>query len=684
MLRIEGNLLWITSFILGTGLIATSSFAAVPETESQEVAEPSVKTHFHLADVSSRGVAKRNLLTEAEVAILDAGLNASALFAAHPETKSQEVAEPWIKIHFHSAAISSGGRAKGSPSTEVEAAVEQESHSSKKNTLSSSSTNSSRIAQRKQEGNKSSAFSSPLPTVEPLSVDASSEPDVMEQVTSVSQLRDVQPTDWAFEALQVIVERYGCIEGYPDRTYRGNRAMTRYEFAAGLNVCLDKINQLIAASTANFVRKEDLLALQKLQQEFATEIATLGGRVNALEAHTTRLEQGLFSTTTKLTGEVIFALADVFGGDGYRNHTFLQERVFINFLTSFTGKDQLFVSLAGGNVPITTSAFNLPGVNLGGSLPYPSGEGALTHQVGSTTNNLVYLYYLEYRFPISDRLQVILPLYNGTTYYIAPVLNPYIGGLDYGTGALSAFGQQSPIYRLGAGQGIGVNYKLINQVTLTGVYLADGLNANSPTGGAFQSGYTAFGQITWNPSKNFGLGLSYVNSYFRPGVFGFNNYGLLQLTGTAVANTLAGQTNLSLISQPEQPVIMNSYGVEFSFQPSPKFAINGWFGAGYPRLIGRGDGEILYYALTLAFPDFGKQGNLLGFVVGAEPYLTRFNGGNPQPFKTDIPFHIEAFYQYQLTPNIALTPGFIWLTAPNQDKANDDDVIATLRATFSF
>ncbi|HAX80078.1 MAG TPA: hypothetical protein DCY88_30640, partial [Cyanobacteria bacterium UBA11372] len=68
--------------------------------------------------------------------------------------------------------------------------------------------------------------------------------DPMGQVTSVSQLTDVQPTDWAFQALQSLVERYGCIEGYPDRTYRGNRAMTRYEFAAGLNACLERINDL--------------------------------------------------------------------------------------------------------------------------------------------------------------------------------------------------------------------------------------------------------------------------------------------------------------------------------------------------------------------------------------------------------------------------------------------------------
>lgn len=47
------------------------------------------------------------------------------------------------------------------------------------------------------------------------------------QFTSVSQLSDVQPTDWAFQALQSLIERYGVIAGYPDGTYRGNRAITR-------------------------------------------------------------------------------------------------------------------------------------------------------------------------------------------------------------------------------------------------------------------------------------------------------------------------------------------------------------------------------------------------------------------------------------------------------------------------
>jgi hypothetical protein len=135
------------------------------------------------------------------------------------------------------------------------------------------------------------------------------------QVTSVSQLTDVQPTDWAFTALQSLVERYGCIAGYPDRTYRGQRAMTRYEFAAGLNACLDKINEIISSGLADKVSKEDLAALQRLQEEFAAELAALRGRVDALEAKTAQLEAQQFSTTTKLTANT-YVSAGKFNSDG--------------------------------------------------------------------------------------------------------------------------------------------------------------------------------------------------------------------------------------------------------------------------------------------------------------------------------------------------------------------------------
>jgi hypothetical protein len=108
------------------------------------------------------------------------------------------------------------------------------------------------------------------------------------QVTNVNQLRDVEPTAWAYEALRSLVERYGCIVGYPDRTYRGDRALTRWEFAAGLNACLNVMERLIQEGIA--VVREDLEKLKRLMQEFEAELAALGARVDNLEARVSFLD----------------------------------------------------------------------------------------------------------------------------------------------------------------------------------------------------------------------------------------------------------------------------------------------------------------------------------------------------------------------------------------------------------
>ncbi len=66
---------------------------------------------------------------------------------------------------------------------------------------------------------------------------------VLQQLSSIEKLRDVSPTDWSYQALRSLVENYGCIVGYPDRTFRGDRPLTRDEFAAGLNACMEQLER---------------------------------------------------------------------------------------------------------------------------------------------------------------------------------------------------------------------------------------------------------------------------------------------------------------------------------------------------------------------------------------------------------------------------------------------------------
>ena len=110
-----------------------------------------------------------------------------------------------------------------------------------------------------------------------------------DQVTSVTQFSDVYPTDWAYQALSNLVEQYGCVAGYPSGTFSGNRAMTRYEAAALLNACLDRITEVTDE-------------LRLLIKEFESELAIIKGRVDGLEARVGELEATQFSTTTKLKG----------------------------------------------------------------------------------------------------------------------------------------------------------------------------------------------------------------------------------------------------------------------------------------------------------------------------------------------------------------------------------------------
>ena len=69
------------------------------------------------------------------------------------------------------------------------------------------------------------------------------------QVSSVSpftavQLTDVMPTDWAYQALQNLVEQHGCVAGYPSGRFQGQQSISRYEAAALLNACLDRITAM--------------------------------------------------------------------------------------------------------------------------------------------------------------------------------------------------------------------------------------------------------------------------------------------------------------------------------------------------------------------------------------------------------------------------------------------------------
>ena len=471
------------------------------------------------------------------------------------------------------------------------------------------------------------------------------------QVTNVSQLADVKPGDWAYEALRSLVERYGVIAGYPDGTFRGNRPITRYEFAAGLQRVLDQIDSLRSRGE-DLVTNEDVAILQQLREGFVVELAIRRGDVDGLTARITELELTQFSTTTQLKGEVVFGLAGIAAGDGANGNsvddvTILGHRTRLNLGTSFTGRDLLRTRLQAEGLGSLESRTLTP-------------EGELAFS--GATDSDVKLDSLLYRFPVGSRTEVVVAANAGDADDFSNTINPYLDG-DGASGAISRFATRPSIYYLVKGAGLGVRHAFNDKLELSLGYLAGDAGNSQAGAGLFDGAYGALAQLVFQPNERSQIGLTYVHAY--------NNY--LQ-TGSNSANLLG------------LPAVSNSYGVEASFEVSSRFVLGGWVGYTDAHVSGQGDASIWNWAVTLAFPDLGKTGNLAGIVVGMEPKVTGsdsrlVNLGINDP---NTSLHLEAFYQYQLTNNIAITPGVIWLTAPDHNSSNDDVVIGTVRTTFSF
>ncbi|MBE9228851.1 carbohydrate porin [Phormidium sp. LEGE 05292] len=518
-------------------------------------------------------------------------------------------------------------------------------------------------------------WATPLDSLEtnlsPLDEVSDTNSEGIDQVTSVSQLRDVQPTDWAFQALQSLVERYGCIEGYPDRTYRGNRAMTRYEFAAGLNSCLDRIQELIATLPQG-VSREDLDRLRKLQEEFAVELATLRGRVDALEARTTQLEANQFSTTTKLNAEVITAIQDVFGdavgSNSNRYQTTFAYRVRLNLETSFTGKDLLRTRLEVGNFRSTSEVTGTTMTNL---------------NFDTVTENKVFIPHLLYRTPLGSSVTLTVgPSGVGFTDITDTITPPGIA--DDARGIPSKFGEYSPFFRQGGG-GVATNINFSKNVILTLGYLAGTPENPTDGNGLFNGKYNAMAQLAFYGNSG-AIGLSYSHAY-APGRF----------------VNLTGNTGSLLAIRPFGDSIATSndtFAIQGYYRFTPNFQIHAWGGyinaqaensglaeisngrgGEFTTSVSRGsDADIWFGAVGMSFPDVGKKGNLPGILVGLPPRVTNSDVRKDR----DTSYHVEAFFRFQVNDYITVTPGFWVIFNPENDSRNDTQYVGVIRTSFNF
>ena len=519
-----------------------------------------------------------------------------------------------------------------------------------------------------------------------------SESRELQQVTSVSQLSDVRPTDWAFQALQSLVERYGCIAGYPDGTFRGNRAMTRYEFAAGLNACLDKVTELIKAGTTNLATKEDLTKLQRLQEEFAAELATLRGRVDGLEARTSELEANQFSTTTKLSGEAIFSVADTTKNNHRETETVLNYRLRLNLLTSFTGKDTLITGLQaynirsfGPNLGLSTGAFSGLSDSQAKLSFEPQFPGINPQTLSSIDANAVELYKLLYVFPVTNSITLFAGP-KAETSDAFQAITPFAGE---GQEAVSRFAGYNPVVRVSggtSGSGLasagGFIWNVSKKVNLTALY--GSVNAALPAdlgfpatplgAGAFDGSTVAAAQLTIKPTSSIDIGLNYAHSRHK-----------LNILATGLSDADLG----SILGTNREPVgggvTMNSFGGTLTWRVTPKIAVStygGWIIADAER--SNASTTFNSWMVGFHFRDLFAQGNNAGILFGQPLDRDSVSGGARFQQNKATPYHLEAYYRFKVNDNISITPGAFVLFNPEGTKDNDTVGVGVLRTTFTF
>jgi hypothetical protein len=572
------------------------------------------------------------------------------------------------------------------------------------------------------------------------------------QVTSINQFSDVKPTDWAFQALNNLIERYGCVAGYPDGTYRGKQALSRYEAAALLNACLDRVTEVTDE-------------LRRLLDEFAKELTVIRGRLDKLDAKVGKLEAQQFSTTTKLQGQAIFVLGGVnaSGNSLYQGFnlpatapnanafnglpivaaalpitlplTAANTATFYNLLypqnaaakynalygattfsydfrlnlsTSFTGKDLLYTRLRSGNF---NNAFSGNGLNLTRLDSVSNGFGT---GPGFNSSNVVGIDRLWYRFPAGKEFSLIVAPRGRNTEFLGAEPSVYA---TKGAGkTLEFFGLHGApgVYNRATGAGFGLIWQQnVKKGKPRFSFSASWISPNGEIGQAYDGNpfgcaATEGGMFSNCSAGSFTTQLAYTTPQFNLSLayrYGSAGSNLRSGTDFVASNgwwLRTGSSNSFAINsywQPKKsgwlPSISAGWGINNLSNNSTSngltaITVNGFTGFPFPTFYNETYvTQSQSWFVGLQWDDVLAKGNSLGFAIGQPTYATGLSAspvnaandpttlatllntaaanssfGIPSTTPQDGGVVLEAWYKWQVTDNIAITPGLFWLSRP--------------------
>lgn len=466
-------------------------------------------------------------------------------------------------------------------------------------------------------------------------------PDGMNQLPSVADLSDVQPTDWAYQALKSLMERYGIVSAYPDGKFRGNQAMTRYEFAAALAATLDKVEGLLANAIGEEYVRQDAITIRRLQKEYAEVLKEVRSRIDATEVKAAEIEANQFSVTTKLQGEQVVGLT---GGSSASNTVVSRTR--LNLLTSFNRQDLLVTQLeSGNNGGDAVAQEQREGFNLLGSNGLFANAGGLDYTDVEAKLKLRRLYYT---FRPTDDLAVTVGAKISPRDFIDR--NSYANNeaVDFSSGVFlnNPLIVQNQIDRGGgAGAAIVWNPK-DSKFTARGLYIAGDANQpdSSSDKGLFGDHRQASVEVEYAPNNQLKLRLQYTNA-------------------------LVDNTDI------------NALGVNAEYTLNRNAGVFGRFGygiyEGFNTTLNRDlNTNPLSWSVGMGLRNLVIPGTVAGIAVG-QPFVTGDLGNATQT-------NFEAFYNLKLSDSISVTPIFSVVINPDNDRDNGTIWQSTLRTVLSF
>ena len=466
-------------------------------------------------------------------------------------------------------------------------------------------------------------------------------PQPSPQQPAVSELSDVQPTDWAYQALRSLMERYGVLSGYQDGTFRGNRPVSRYEFAAGLAATLDKVDSLIANRLGDQFIQQDLLTLRRLQREYRSALDELQQSVNRIGDRVPQLEANQFSTTTKLQGQAIIASTQ-----GSHANATIVARQRLNLLTSFDSKDLLLTQLeAGNNGDDAIGRKQKKNLNLLGTTGLIANGGGLDYVEVDSNFKLRRLYY-SFR-PVSD-LAVTVGAKMSPRDFIDRNRYANNEAVDFSSSFFlnNPLIVQNQIDRNG-GAGVALAWNPGGgQLTLRSLYIAADANLvnSNPSGGLFKDRYQASAELEYSLSNQFALRLQYTKA---------------EINNTDI----------------------NAFGVNAEYALNRNIGIftRVGFGTyqGFNNAINQDlDLHPFSWAVGFGIRNLLLPGTVGGIAVG-QPFITDGLGNATQ-------INYEAFYNLELSDNVSITPTLSVVTNADNDSSNNTIWQGTFRTVISF